>query len=74
MTVIFMGESLKRPPKGYDKDHPLIEDLKRKDFAVHFKLSEAAVLAEDFLDQVVDGFGRSAPLVRYLCETQSLPY
>ncbi|MCP4682850.1 MAG: TIGR02453 family protein, partial [Desulfobacterales bacterium] len=26
------GESLKRPPKGFDPDHPFIEDLKRKDF------------------------------------------
>ncbi len=25
------GESLKRPPKGFDKDHPLVEELKRKD-------------------------------------------
>ncbi len=26
------GDSLKRPPAGYDPAHPLIEDLKRKDF------------------------------------------
>ncbi len=26
------GESLKRAPRGFDPDHPLIEDLKRKDF------------------------------------------
>ena len=26
------GESLKTAPKGYDKDHPLIEDLRRKQF------------------------------------------
>ena len=25
------GESLARPPKGYDPDHPLIDDLKRKE-------------------------------------------
>ena len=25
-----MGESLKRPPQGYDPDHPHVEDLKRK--------------------------------------------
>ncbi len=27
-----MGDMLSRPPKGYDPAHPLIEDLKRKDF------------------------------------------
>ncbi|NIV17247.1 MAG: TIGR02453 family protein, partial [Woeseiaceae bacterium] len=26
------GQSLSRPPRGYDKEHPLIEDIKRKDF------------------------------------------
>ena len=25
------GDSLKRPPKGFDPEHPRIEDLKRKD-------------------------------------------
>lgn len=26
------GDSLGRPPRGYDPDHPFIEDLKRRDF------------------------------------------
>ena len=26
------GLSLKRPPRGFDPNHPMIEDLKRKDF------------------------------------------
>src|SRR4051794_39458113 len=28
------GEALKRPPAGYAADHPLIEDIKRKSFAI----------------------------------------
>ena len=28
------GDSLKRPPAGFDPNHPLVEDLKRKDFAL----------------------------------------
>ena len=31
-TFELMGESLKRPPRGYDPGHPLMEDLKRKDY------------------------------------------
>ena len=27
-----VGESLKRPPRCYDSEHPLIEDLKHKNF------------------------------------------
>ena len=28
------GDKLKRPPRGFDKENPMIEDLKRKDFLV----------------------------------------
>ena len=34
------GDKLQRPPKGYDPNHPLIEDLKRKDFVTITDLSE----------------------------------
>ena len=36
---------LKRVPTGFDHDHPLAEDLKRKDFAAYAKLSEADATA-----------------------------
>ena len=36
------GESLKRPPPGYDPGHPLIEDLKRKDFITGHEFDEEA--------------------------------
>lgn len=36
----FWGEKLKRPPQGFDAQHPLIEDLKRKDFVVMMALTE----------------------------------
>ena len=37
------GQSLTRPPRGFDKEHPLIEDIKRKDFiaAKNLDLAEA---------------------------------
>jgi len=42
------GESLKRAPKGVDPDHPLIEDLKRKDFTLVGTSSEAEAVAPGF--------------------------
>src|SRR5262249_37049220 len=33
-TCRMAGESLKRPPAGYDPAHPFIDDIKRKDFAL----------------------------------------
>jgi uncharacterized protein (TIGR02453 family) len=41
-TFMLGGESLKRPPKGYDPAHPLIEDLKRKDFIASTPFTETA--------------------------------
>ncbi len=38
-TFTLMGQSLQRPPRGYDAAHPLIDDLKRK--GVSPKLSDS---------------------------------
>jgi uncharacterized protein (TIGR02453 family) len=45
------GEKLKRPPVGYSADHPLIEDLKRKSFAITSPLRQKEVTAGGFLDE-----------------------
>ena len=39
------GECLKRPPRGYDKEHPLIDDLKRKDFIAIMSIEDDKVLS-----------------------------
>lgn len=72
--LAWMGESLKRPPRGYSADHPHVEDLKRKDWAMHTKLSDAEVFDDDVLGLVEREFRKGAPLVRFLCEAQDLPY
>jgi len=60
------GESLKRPPRGFDPEHPLVEDLKRKDFICHTELSEKDVYAAGFADEVAKAFRGCAPLVKFL--------
>ena len=60
------GESLKRPPKGYDADHPLIEDLKRKDFVSIASVEEETVCAPDFLDRFAGLCRSAAPFMEYL--------
>ena len=69
-----MGESLKRPPRGYDKDHVHVEDLKRKDVAVHRSLTEEQVCAPDFAEQLAVQYREGAGLVRFLCEAVELPF
>lgn len=60
------GESLKRPPRGFDAGHPLIDDLKRKDFVAIVRLAEEDACAPGFVDRfaaICQGF---APLARFL--------
>lgn len=61
------GDSLVRPPKGYSADHPLIEDLKRKDFIALKSFDGRRIASAKFVDFVNKGFADSAPLMRYLC-------
>ena len=61
------GDSLKRPPRGFDPDHPLIEDLKRKDFVASARISQDRVTSAGFLDDFVDHCRRGAPFMELLC-------
>jgi uncharacterized protein (TIGR02453 family) len=68
------GDALSRPPRGYDPEHPLIDDLKRKDFIAVTRLTHRDVTAPDFLEHY-SGLCRAAtPFVKYLCEAVDAPF
>ena len=60
------GEKLKTAPKGYPKDHPDIELLKHKSFAVWNQVSDKDLLQADILEQVIAGFKEMKPFNAYL--------
>jgi len=68
------GDSLKRPPRGFDAEHPLIEDLKRKDFMALTPLSSDRVLAPGFLTDFAKCCKVGAPLVKFICGALKAPY
>ncbi len=68
------GDSLKRPPKGFDVDHPLIDDLKRKDFIATTGLPQKTVTGNDFLADFTDNCKRAAPLMRFLCDALDVAF
>jgi uncharacterized protein (TIGR02453 family) len=68
------GESLTRAPRGYDPQHPLIADLRRKDFVCSAPLSDDVVLSAELLAVVVDRFKKAAPLVDWLCGVLDLEF
>lgn len=68
------GESLVRPPRGYSSDHPLLTDLRRKDFIAISELSHEDILEPDFLRQVTALFRTAAPFMTFLCKSMDLRY
>ena len=68
------GESLKRPPRGWDPDHPLIEDLKRKDFFALARFSEAEACAAGFMDEFAKACRKFSALTRFLTEALEHPW
>jgi len=67
-VLTLAGDSLTRPPKGFDAEHPLIEDLKRKDFIASTKISQKMVTSDHFMEDITDTFKRASPFMRFLCE------
>ncbi len=70
----FHGEKLKRAPRGFDEQHPCIEDLKRQSFALGLGLSERALVGPKALSTVVGGYRRIAPFMRFLCRALGLAF
>lgn len=68
------GERLKRPPRGFDADHPAIEEIKRKDFIGVTDLDPDAVVADGFVDRFAAICADAGPFVRYLCHAVGVPY
>ena len=68
------GESLTRPPRGFDPNHELIADLKRKSFVATRMSSERAAQSSDFAPDVAASFRTLGPMIEFLCAALEVPY
>jgi len=68
------GDSLKRPPRGFNAEHELIDDLKRKDFIALSSITQDQVIDEDFVAMVAKKFKQADEMMYYLCTALDLPY
>ncbi len=68
------GDSLVRPPRGFDPEHPLVDDLKRKDLVCFTELGQAAACSPGFLDRFTETFRNASPFMRYLTEAVELEF
>jgi uncharacterized protein (TIGR02453 family) len=68
------GESAKRPPQGFDPDHALIDDIRRKDFIAVARFKEAEAIRPGFLDAVITACRAAAPLNAFICRALGHPW
>ena len=73
-TFELAGDRLKRPPKGFDLDHPFVEDLKRKDFIGVVELDDSFVTKGDLPERLAKTFAAGTPLMRLLCDALDMPF
>ena len=68
------GESLKRPPRGFSKDHDLIEDIKRKSFIAIKNMDVGDCLQPQFQRKVETAFRAATPYMKFLCKAVGVPF
>ncbi|MTG99379.1 MULTISPECIES: DUF2461 domain-containing protein [Myroides] len=62
------GEELKTAPKGFDKEHPAIDLLRKKQYLVMRSFTDKEVLAPNFKEEVIKTFLAMRPLFDYMSD------
>lgn len=73
-TFDLAGDRLKTQPRGVAPDHPMVDDLARKDFIGVCHLTREEVSADDFLDTFTAKVRDGAPFLRWLCGAVEVPF
>lgn len=68
------GDALTRPPRGFDPNHELIADIRRKDFVASAAFDEKLATSAELQPWLVDTYKRLAPMVDYLCAALELDF
>ena len=62
------GGSLKRPPKGFPADHPLVEELKRKSHIASAALSAGDVVSARLDTLIAERLEAGLDYLKFLCD------
>jgi len=68
------GDSLKRPPRGYDPDARHIEDLKRKSFYLMTEIDPQLALSPALVTESARVFRTTAKLNHFITDALELPF
>lgn len=64
----FVGDELKTAPKGFDKEHPAIDLIRKKQFIFTKKYTDEEVLSSGFIDGVNETFKKVRPYFNYMSD------
>ncbi|WP_439151281.1 DUF2461 domain-containing protein [Winogradskyella sp.] len=64
----FVGDELKTAPKGFDKTHPAIDLIRRKQFIFTKTYTDKEVLSDNFLNNVNEAFKDIRPYFDYMSD------
>ena len=63
-----LGDELKTAPRDFDKDHPAIDLIKKKQYIFTIKYTDKEVISEDFLKEVDNSFKAIRPYFDYMSD------
>lgn len=67
-------DRLKTAPRGFDRDDPMLEDLRLKSFMGVAPLDRKIVESPDLLKRILTLVKTARPLMEFLCEALGQPY
>jgi len=68
------GETLTRPPRGFDKEHPQIADIRRKDFIAVKNMTLDDALSPRFQQKVETSFKAASDYMEFLCKAVNVRF
>jgi uncharacterized protein (TIGR02453 family) len=68
------GEALSRAPRGFDPNHALIDDIRKKSFFAMHQSSVREASSPKLVEEVTKAFAASSPLMKFLCNAQGIPF
>jgi uncharacterized protein (TIGR02453 family) len=63
-----LGEEVKTAPKGFRKDHPAIDLLRKKQFIVKRSFTDNQVLSNEFLGEAIQTYNNMRSFFDYMSE------
>ena len=73
-TYELYDDRLKSAPRGFDKDHPILADIRLRSFIGMCPLERSEIQSQDLVKLTTQRVKNARPLMEFLCESLGQPY